>query len=627
MNLTYLHEKKAPDRHYDHNLSRGYIMEQENVKLTIDSLPVAVPKGSTILEAARELGINIPTLCFLKEVNAIGACRVCLVEIEGFRTLQPACVHPVAEGLVVSTNSKRVRESRKTVVELLVSNHSMECLTCYRNQNCELQSMAWELNLKDVRFEGERLSEPVDKSSPALMREPEKCILCYRCIQICSKIVTANVYSVINRGFKAFAAPAFNKGLNDVACTTCGQCVTVCPTAALREIDDTGRAWDALADPDKYVVVQTAPSVRVTLGEEFEYPIGHLVTGKMVNALRKLGFDKVFDTDLTADLTIVEEGAEFLEKLKNGGPFPHLSSCSPGWVKFCEHFYPEMLDNMSTVKSPHSMFGALAKTYHAEQVGVDPAKMVVVSIMPCTAKKYELARPEMSDSGYQDVDICLTVRELARMIREMGIDFRDLPDEDFDTPLGISTGAGVLFGTTGGVSEAAIRTIYHWATGKELHQPEFVQAVRGMDGNKVAEIDLPQGRIRFAIAHGTGNARLLLDQIKTGKEMYHWIEIMGCPGGCIGGGGQPILSSRQRWAHDRDYRLDRQDAIYREDERMPLRKAHENPSVFAIYRDFLHHPLSEKSRKLLHTHYTRRPKTVYREEVTADNAPFPNWHR
>ncbi|MEW6663512.1 MAG: NADH-dependent [FeFe] hydrogenase, group A6 [Bacillota bacterium] len=584
------------------------ILEGPMVTLTIDDRQVEVPEGTTIIEAARKIGVNIPSLCYLKEINAVGACRICLVEIEGSKTLQTACVYPVTEGLVVRTNTHRVREARRAVLELLLSNHPTDCFSCTRNLNCELQTLAHEFNIRDIKYDGDRTKIPLDTKSPAIEREPEKCILCYRCISICSKVITANVYTVINRGFKAFVAPAFNRSLDDVCCTTCGQCTTVCPTAALREKDVTREVWKVLQDPDKYVVVQTAPSIRVTIGEEFGRPYGSIMTGQMVAALRKLGFDKVFDTDFTADMTIVEEGHEFLEKVQHDGPWPHLSSCSPGWIKFCEHFYPEFLDNISTVKSPMSMFGALAKTYHAQQTGRDPKDMVVVGVMPCTAKKFEASRPEHSDSGYRDVDFVLTTREFARMIRETGIDFVHLPEEDFDTPLGISTGAGTIFGATGGVAEAAIRTIYEHVTGKELHQPEFIQALRGMDGVKVAELDLFGKKINLAIAHGTGNARLLLDKIKKGEEMYHFIEIMGCPGGCVGGGGQPILSNKHRWYKSRDYRMDRADALYEIDEKKELRKAHENPGVWKIYREYLDHPLSEKARKLLHTRYFQRSK-------------------
>jgi NADP-reducing hydrogenase subunit HndD len=601
-------KKKGPTASTGNERENPNIMEGPMVTVSIDGFKVEVPEGTAIIEAARKIGINIPTLCYLKEVNAIGACRICLVEIEGNRGLQTACIYPVTQGMVIKTSTQKVRSARKATLELLLSNHPTDCFSCVRNLNCQLQSLAHELNIRDIRFDGARPQIPLDLESPAIEREPEKCILCYRCISVCSKIVTANVYTVIDRGFKAYAAPAFNRSLNEVACTFCGQCTTVCPTAALREKDHTSEVWNALSNPNKFVVVQTAPSIRVTIGEEFGQPYGTIMTGQMVAALRKMGFDRVFDTDFTADMTIVEEGHEFLEKLQHDGPWPHLSSCSPGWVKFCEHFYPEFLDHVSTVKSPMAMFGALAKTYHAEKMGIDPKDMVVVALMPCTAKKFEASRHEHSDSGYQDIDYCLTTREFARMIRETGMDFVHLPEEDFDEPLGISTGAGTIFGATGGVIEAAARTVYEHITGKELHQPEFVQALRGMDGIKVAEMELPDKKIKIAIAHGTGNARLLLDKIKKGEEMYHFVEIMGCPGGCVGGGGQPILSNKERWYKSRDYRMDRADALYEIDEKKELRKAHKNPAVWKIYEEYLDHPLSEKARKFLHTNYYKRGK-------------------
>ncbi|MBS3886282.1 MAG: [FeFe] hydrogenase, group A [Dethiobacter sp.] len=578
------------------------------VSLTIDGQNVQAAQGSTLLEAARKSGVNIPSLCYLREINQVGACRICVVEINNSPTLQAACVFPVSQGLVVRTNTKKIQDARRAVLELLLSNHPADCFSCIRNLNCELQALAHELNIREIRFAGDKIRIPLDTESAAIEREPEKCILCYRCVSICSKIVTANVYTMLNRGFKAFAAPAFNRSLADVSCTTCGQCVTVCPTAALREKDQTEEVWAALANPDLYVLVQTAPSIRVTIGEEFGMAYGTVMTGQMVSALRKLGFDKVFYTDFTADMTIVEEGYEFLEKLQHNGPWPHLSSCSPGWVKFCEHFYPEFLGNISTVKSPMSMFGALAKTFHAEALGIAPERIFVVGIMPCTAKKYEAARPELSDSGLRNVDVVLTTREFARMIRQAGLDFVHLAEEDFDTPLGESSGAGTIFGATGGVAEAAIRTIYEHLTGQELQQPEFIQALRGMDGVKVANIKILDKKIKLAIAHGTGNARLLLDKIKKGEEMYHFIEIMGCPGGCVGGGGQPILAKKQRWEKNRDYRMDRADALYRIDEQKELRRAHQNPAVWEIYEQYLDHPLSEKAKRLLHTNYFRRGK-------------------
>ncbi len=577
------------------------------VTLTIDEQKVTVPEGTSVLEAAWKIGIDIPSLCYLKGLNEVGTCRVCVVEIEGSKTLQASCVYPVAEGLVVRTNTPRVLKARRTALQLLLSEHPQDCLSCYRNMNCELQALAHRFNILEIPFRGEKREPPNDEKSVAVMREPAKCIRCRRCIAVCSKVQQAFVYSAVHRGFDSMVSPAFGLSLDDVACITCGQCANVCPTAAIHEPDNTKEVWEALHDPEKWVVVQVAPSIRVTLGEEFGLQIGSVVTGQLVAALRRLGFDKVFDTDFTADLTIMEEGHEFLEKLKSGGPFPHLSSCSPGWVKYCEHFYPEMLEHVSTVKSPHSMFGALAKTYHAEKIGVDPARMVVVSVMPCTAKKYEINRPEMTDSGFKDVDVVITTRELARMIREAGLDFINLPEEEFDEPLGIASGAGLIFGATGGVLEAALRTIYELETGKEFPLPQYEQSLRGMDGLKEAEVEMPQGLIRVGIAHGTGNAKQILEKIKAG-EKYHFVEIMGCPGGCVGGGGQPILSFRRGWEGSMDYRMDRADSLYKAEQELPYRKSHENPEIKKIYREFLGHPLSEISHKLLHTSYTARSR-------------------
>lgn len=578
---------------------------EKMVTLTIDNKKVTVPEGTTVLEAARQMGIDIPSLCYLKGINEVGACRVCVVEIEGSKSLQASCVYPVYEGLVVRTNTEKVLKARRTAVQLLLSEHPQDCLTCYRNMNCELQALAHRLNILDVPYRGERREYKNDETSVALTREPSKCIRCRRCVAVCSVIQHVFVYSPVHRGFESIISPAFELGLDNVACITCGQCANVCPTAAIHERDSTQEVFRELNNPDKYVVVQVAPSVRVTLGEEFGFPVGTVVTGKLVNALRMLGFDKVFDTDFTADLTIIEEGHEFLQKLKAGGPFPHLTSCSPGWIKYCEHFYPEMLDKVSTVKSPHSMFGALTKTYHAKSTGKDPANTIVVSVMPCTAKKYELNRPEMNDSGYTDVDYVITTRELARMIRMAGIDFVNLANEEFDTPMGIASGAGLIFGATGGVLEAALRTIYEIETGQELPLPQYEQSIRGMDGLKEAYVDLPEGRIRVAIAHGTGNAKKILDKIKEG-ELYHFVEIMGCPGGCVGGGGQPILSYRRGWEGSMDYRMDRADSLYTAEKELPYRKSHENPEVKKLYDEFLEHPLSEKAHKLLHTSYTPR---------------------
>jgi len=581
--------------------------EEENkmdlVTLTIDGQKVEVPKGSTVLEAAHKAGIRIPTLCYLKGVNEIGACRMCVVEVKGARALQASCVLPVSEGMEVITNSPAVRESRKVTLELLLSDHNLECPTCIRNLNCELQTLAEELGVKSIRYPGVKHKPHYDDFSPSIVRDTSKCILCRRCVSTCHNVQTVGVISPNHRGFETMVAPAFDKSLAEVACVNCGQCIMACPVGALKEKDDTDLVWKALADPEMHVIVQTAPAIRVSLGEEFGEGRGSIVTKKLPAALRRLGFDKVFDTDFSADLTIMEEGSEFLERLQNGGKLPLITSCSPGWIKFCEHYYPEFLDNLSTCKSPQQMFGAVAKTYYAEKMGIDPSKIFVVSIMPCTAKKFEAKRPEMGSSGYKDVDVALTTRELSRMLKEAGIDLSKLPDEDFDEPLGISTGAGAIFGATGGVMEAALRTVYEIVTKKELKNIEFTE-VRGVEGVKEATIDIDGTKVNVAVAHGLGNARKVLDRVKNGEANYHFIEIMCCPGGCVGGGGQPILSARELM--DLDHKEVRGKAIYEVDRQMPLRKSHENPAVQTLYKEFLGKPLSEKSHELLHTHYVKR---------------------
>ncbi|MDD2401702.1 MAG: NADH-dependent [FeFe] hydrogenase, group A6 [Clostridia bacterium] len=580
----------------------------EMVNLTIDGQKVQVPEGTTVLEAARKAGIKIPTLCYLKEINKIGACRVCVVEIEKTRGLQASCVYPVAEGMVVRTNTSAVREARKEVVELILSNHPMECLTCSRNTNCELQALAKQFGITDIRFKGENTEFHKDASTPTIVRDPNKCILCRRCVSTCNNIQGVGVLGVIDRGFNSIIAPAFQHPLDEVDCVYCGQCINVCPVGALTEKDDTQEVWNAINDPEKYVVVQTAPAVRAALGEEFDYPVGTSVTGQMVTALRRLGFDKIFDTNFTADLTILEEGNELLDRLKNGGTLPLITSCSPGWVKYCEHNYPEFLDNLSTAKSPQQMFGALTKTYYAKKAGVDPSKIFSVSIMPCIAKKYERQRPEHRDSGFVDVDAVLTTRELAKMIRVAGIDFTALPKEEYDEPMGISSGAGLLFGATGGVMEAALRTVYEVVTGKTLEKLEFVE-VRGLEGVKEASVDLqPLGTVKVAVAHGLANAKKIVEKIKAGEAEYHFVEIMACPGGCVGGGGQPLVGGPDRMALEENFLELRAKAIYEEDAGKPIRKSHENPAIKTLYEEYLVKPLGEKSHHLLHTHYTARPK-------------------
>lgn len=571
------------------------------VTLTIDGKQVTVPEGTPIIEAAGTLGIDVPSLCYLKDINVIGSCRVCVVEVERAKTLQASCVTPVSNGMVVYTNSPKVRAARKTTVELILSDHPYECPTCTRNLNCELQTLAERLGIRQVRFQGQQREEhPVDASTPAIVRDPDKCILCRRCVAVCEKVQGVDAIGPFGRGMDTMIGPAWSETMANSSCVQCGQCVLVCPVGALYERDYTNEVWAALQDPSKHVVVQTAPATRVAIGEPFGLEPGSISTGKMVAALRVLGFDKVFDTNFTADLTILEEGSELLDRVKKGGPLPLITSCSPGWIKYMEEFYPELSENVSTCKSPQQMFGALAKTFYAEKEGIDPKDIVSVSLMPCTAKKFECERPEMRDSGYQDVDYVLTVRELARMFKETGIDFKSLPDEDYDAPFGIGTGAGVIFGATGGVMEAALRTVYEIVTGKTLENIDF-ENVRGLTGLKTATVDLNGLEVKVAVAHTLSNAKIILDKVKSGEEQFHFIEIMTCPGGCIGGGGQPIPT-------DTEIRQKRIDAIYEADRGLPLRKSHENPAVQELYKTFLGEPLGHKSHELLHTHYGRRPR-------------------
>ena len=575
------------------------------VNITIDGMKVQVPAGSTVLEAAKLANIKIPTLCYLKGINEIGACRICVVEIQGARSLQASCVYPVSEGMVVNTNTPAVRESRKVTLELILSNHEKKCLSCVRNTSCELQKLADDLGIEEIRFQGETNNYCVDDFSPSIVRDPNKCILCRRCVGMCKNIQEVGAIDTNERGFKTIISPAFGKHLSEGTCTMCGQCITVCPVGALKEKDDTEKVWKALADKELHVVVQTAPAVRVAIGEEFGLPIGQRTTGKMVAALKRLGFAKVFDTDTAADLTIMEEGTELINRIKTGGKLPVITSCSPGWIKFCEHNFPEFLDNLSTCKSPQQMFGAVLKTYYAKKANVDPGKMFVVSIMPCTAKKFEAGRPEMKSSGYADVDVVLTTREFARMVKQAGIDFVNLPDSEFDDPMGEATGAAVIFGTTGGVMEAALRTVAEVLSGKPLENIEFTQ-VRGLEGIKEADVQIGDLTVKAAVAHGLGNAKKLMEQIKSGEKQYHFVEVMACPGGCISGGGQPIQPSCVR--NSVDIKAERAKAIYSEDRAMKLRKSHENPRVKMLYDEFFGEPGGHKSHELLHTHYTKRDK-------------------
>jgi len=595
-------------------------------KLTIDNIPVEVPEGATVLEAAQQAGIHIPTLCYMKDVQSIGACRVCAVEVEGARTLVASCSQPATEGMKVRTNSRRVREARRTVVELLLSEHDGDCQTCERSEDCELQAVAREVGVLDVRYEGERNRRILDFSTPALNRDTGKCIYCRRCVTVCGEVQGVAAIVPQNRGFETVVGPAFCHELSDVVCVQCGQCAAVCPVGAISERDHINLVWEALDDPDKHVVVQTAPAIRAALGECFAYPAGTLVTGRMVAALRRLGFDAVFDTNFAADLTIMEEGSELLMRLKqalqpeksgNGhghtfGPLPQFTSCSPGWIKFLEHYYPDMRDNVSTCKSPQQMFGAVAKTYYAEKIGKKPEDIFVVSVMPCTAKKYEAERPEMTDSGVQDVDAVLTTRELGRMIKQAGINFPELPDEEMDAPLGLSSGAADIFANTGGVMEAALRTAWEIVTGKPLPFDNLhVKPIESLEGVKEASATvtgaLPEWsflegvELKVAVAHGLGNARKVIERIRSGEAEYHFVEIMTCPGGCIGGGGQPRMT-------DNSVREARIAAIYREDEGKKLRKSHENPAIRQLYEEYLGKPLGEKSHHLLHTAYTARSR-------------------
>ena len=576
-------------------------MEMINIK--INGMPYSVPNGITILEAARYAGIEIPTLCYLKKINEIGACRICMVEVKGARSLVSACVFPVNEGMEIFTNSEKVRASRKTTLELILSTHNRKCLSCVRSGNCELQKLCKEYDVdNEGRFDGVLPAFNFDDSMAHMVRDNSKCILCRRCVAACDNqgisVIGANA-----RGFDTCISSPFEKKIQEFSCISCGQCIVNCPTGALYEKDSTADILAAINDPEKYVVVQTAPAVRAALGEEFGYEIGTNVEGKMVTALRRLGFDKVFDTNFAADLTIMEESQELIERITNGGTLPMITSCSPGWIRYCEFYYPEQLDHLSTCKSPQQMFGATLKTWYAEKMGIDPAKIVSVSVMPCTAKKFEIGRDDQNAAGFADVDFSITTRELARMIKGAGINFNILPEEAFDSPLGEGSGAAVIFGATGGVMEAALRTAVEKITGKTLDSVEFAE-VRGMDGVKEATYAVGDLQVKVAVASGTANAKTLMEQVKNGTSEYQFIEIMGCPGGCINGGGQPIVDGTTR--NFEDFKAKRASALYASDVANANRKSHDNEAVKRVYSEFFGEPGSHKAHEILHTSYVKR---------------------
>lgn len=568
------------------------------INLTIDGVKVQVPKETSILKAAEQAHVKIPRLCYLDCLEPYGACRVCSVEVEGDLKLSPSCTRPVTEGMSIRTNTPRVRRARHLILELLMTSHVSDCKSCVRNQTCELLKLTREAGMEETRFQPVDNDYPVDITSAGIIRDPNKCILCGRCIRVCDQIQSVSAIGFVNRGAKTRVSTFEEMGLGQVQCTNCGQCIHVCPVAALREQPASEAVWQALENPNLHTVVQEAPAIRASLPEALGMEPGTLSPGKMHAALRRLGFNAVFDTNFSADLTIMEEGSELIERLTKKGVLPMITSCSPGWIKFMEHFFPDLRENVSTCKSPQQMFGALAKTYYAKNANIDPAKIVSVSIMPCTAKKFEAQRPEMNDSGYRDVDYVLTTRELAQMIQTAGIDFKDLPEETPDNMMGVYTGAATIFGATGGVMEAALRSAYKLITGNELENLN-IMPVRGMDGIKEATVDVAGTEVKVAIAHGLGNARTLMNEIREGTSPYHFIEIMACPGGCIGGGGQPI-------GFNMDRRSVRADALYREDSELPLRCSHENPAIHELYETFLEKPLGEKSHHLLHTHYEDR---------------------
>jgi len=569
-----------------------------NVNITLNGKALSVPSDISIMEAAKQNGILIPSLCNHPDQKVKANCRVCVVEVEGSKNLMSSCSTMVAEGMKINSNTPKVRDTVRTIVELILADHPQDCLTCVRSGNCELRQLAARLGMKEVQGEKTQNLLPLDLSTSALIRDPNKCIKCGRCAEVCHHIQEVGVLYTHNRSTDVCVSPEYGKKLSDVGCVLCGQCVLACPVGAIYEKEDIDKVWDALNDTQKHVVVQIAPSVRVSIAEEFGQPSGSIATQKLVSALRLLGFDRVFDTDFTADLTIIEEGNELLHRLKSGGVLPMLTSCSPGWIKYIEHYYPELLPHVSSCKSPQQMFGAVAKTYYSQVSGIAPEDIYVVSIMPCTAKKFEAARPEMQDSGYRDVDAVLTTRELGRMLKQGGVDFNNLPNSEFDDPLGKSTGAAAIFGATGGVMEAALRTVYEVVTGETLQKLEF-EGVRGMEGVKKSTVDLAGTKVNVAVAHGLAHAKQIMESIKSGEADFTFIEVMCCPGGCIGGGGQPYGSTNE-------VRQKRIDSLYEVDANMPIRKSHENPSITKIYADFLKEPLGEKSHHLLHTKYTNR---------------------
>ncbi|MGL4283176.1 MAG: NADH-dependent [FeFe] hydrogenase, group A6 [Eubacterium aggregans] len=579
----------------------------KDVTFKINGRDVTLPEGTTVLEAAKMQGIDIPTLCYMKDVNEVGACRMCLVEIKGARTLQASCVYPVAEGIEVLTHTEKVRKARRVNLELILSNHNGECTSCVRSENCELQKLSVDLGVTRIPFEGEKSGEWIDDLSTSIVRDETKCILCKCCVAVCRSIQGLGVLGPAGRGFNTHIRPVFDKSIAEVGCINCGQCIVNCPVGALKEKSDIQKVWDAIEDPQKIVVVQSAPAVRAALGEEFGLPMGTNVTGKLAASLRRLDFDHIFDTNFGADVTIMEEGTELINRVTKGGVLPMITSCSPGWIKLIETYYPEMLDHLSSCKSPQNMTGALIKSHFAEMNGINPDDIVVVSVMPCTAKKFESQREELSVDGRQDVDISITTRELARMIKEARIDFLALPDEDFDPYYGEYTGAAVIFGTTGGVMEAAVRTVADILNDKDIQEIDY-EAVRGVEDIKTADVAItPDLTVKIAVAHCGANIRQVMDALRRGEfDDYHFIEFMGCPGGCVNGGGQPIVSSKVRM--EKDIRVERAKALYNEDEAKTYRKSYQNPAIIKLYEEYLGEPGGHKSHKLLHTTYSAKPR-------------------